>query len=416
MKTPAWISAREAAARLDIKLATLYAYASRGLIESVPAAGGRARLYAREAVERLKTRHDARSGHTAVAAAALRFGEPTLETGVSEIRADGPYYRGHAALGLADGSASFESVCDLLWTGKLASPPWSAGTLRVALPRRPAEAAPIGVMARAVCCAALTDLSRHGASDVQEHARARRLIHWLALLVGGHAVRSFTRGSTAERLAVGHGVTLSDESLALLDRSLILCADHELNPSTFAARVTASTGADLYACLGAGLLTLSGPRHGGVSARVEAFLQQLTTPAAAVRVVRECNARGEQVPGFGQPLYPGGDPRGAALLELAERALHDKRRRAGSRKQSALSLARVRALVQAMRGAEHPGPNLDLGLVALRQALGLPRGAAASLFAVGRLAGWVAHALEQRSHPYVLRPRARYVAPAQGAR
>ncbi|MDB4991635.1 MAG: citrate synthase [Myxococcaceae bacterium] len=407
----AWISAREAAARLDVKLATLYAYASRGLIESVPAAGGRGRRYAHEAVERLKARHDARAGHAAVAAGALRFGEPTLETSISEIRSDGPYYRGLSAIALADGQTTFEAVCDLLWQGQLSDGAWPYRKLHVALPRWRRESAPSAVLAAAVACAALGDPERHAASDAEEHLRARRLLHWL-IAQSGRAAGGADRGMrSAQRVLVALGVRPTERASVLIDRALILCADHELNPSTFAARVTASTGADLYACLGSALHTLSGPRHGGVSARIEALLHELAEPAATARVVRARHARGEQTPGFGHPLYPTGDPRGRVLMELAELAAESAP--AHTRARVGLAMARVRALVTAMKRAQHPGPNFDLGLVALSQALGLPPGAPALLFALGRLPGWVAHALEQRAQGYLLRPRSRYV-PAPG--
>lgn len=111
-KTPSWLSSREAAALLSVKLATLYAYTSRGLVESVPGPRGRGRRYARDSIERLKARHDARSGHGAVAAGALRFGEPALSTSISDIRSDGPYYRGRSALALC-AEGGFEAVFDL---------------------------------------------------------------------------------------------------------------------------------------------------------------------------------------------------------------------------------------------------------------------------------------------------------------
>lgn len=390
----AWISARDAAKRLDVKLATLYAYASRGLVESVPSASGRGRRYARAAIERLKARHDARSGHAAVAASALRFGEPSLETSVSELRADGPSYRGESALALCERAASFESVAELLWNGRLGEARWSEPPLRVRFPRRPQDASIIPYFAAALSLAALADDTRHGASDMAEHARARRIVWWLA----GYGTRDSGDQSVAARLLTSFGVRSTAASVKAVDRALILCADHELNASTFAARVTASTGADLYACLGAGLHALSGPKHGGVTARVTALLRELERPQRANELVRTRLARGESIPGFGHPLYGDGDPRARALLELARRARHSRS-----------ALAGVEALCAAMARAGQPPPNLDTGLVALCQALALPEGAPAALFALGRCAGWVAHALEQRAQGYLLRPRSRYV-------
>jgi citrate synthase len=402
-KTPAWISSREAAKQLDVKLSTLYAYTSRGLVESVKGPNGRGRLYARESIERLKTRHDARAGHTAVAASALRWGEPTLETSIVEIRSDGPYCHGHSLLALAAGSYSFEAVCDLLWTGQLQpSADWKVVLPGVTPPARPASAAPLAYMAAALSLAALSDDSRKGGSDAQEHARARNLIAWLAELAGGRKERPSTspHDSVATRLLRGFGKRPTAHLTKIVDRALTLCADHELTASTFAARVTASTGSDLYACLAAGLHALDGPHHGGVSSRIQAVLREMGRPERALVVVRERLARGERVPGFGHPLYPDGDPRAVALLALSAES-----------KLETPQLARLLALTAAMKREGHPPPNFDIGLVALVSALSLPEGAPAALFAVGRCAGYVAHILEQRKQGYLLRPRARFVAP-----
>lgn len=431
-KKPSWLSAQQAAALLDVKLATLYAYKSRGLIESVPSPDGRGRRYARASIERLKARHDARKGHAAVAAGALRFGEPSLETSVSEIRSDGPYYRGHAAIDLCARETSFEAVCDLLLLGQLpARDDWS-NELREAPPlvdaasgygrcvrmliaerlRRGAER-PHNVSAYLATLVSLAGLSASARQASRAHAGepdvrcARRLIAWLALHVGAHGGRR-RPPKLAERVLRSLGATPSPLAVRVVDRTLVLCADHELNASTFAARVTASTGGDLFACLAAALHTHSGSRHGAASARLEAQLREIRRPADAARALRERSARGEYIHGFGHPLYPQGDPRGRMLFELAlQLATHSRPRRPAS-----LTFERLYAVHAAMQRAGYPGPNLDAGLVAVASALGLPEGSAAALFAIGRCPGWAAHALEQRQLPFVLRPRALYVPPA----
>ncbi len=185
-----------------------------------------------------------------------------------------------------------------------------------------------------------------------------------------------------------------------VDRALVLCADHELNPSTFGVRVAASAGADLYACLTAGLAVLSGPEHGGVCDRVEALVEEASRAGRAGDFVARRAQRGDPIPGFGHPLYREGDPRTGPLLEVAgEVAPHGER------------LATVRAIAKAMAAAGHEPPTLDMGLVAVAAALGLPAGGAAALFAIGRCAGWIAHAVEQRAAGYIVRPRARYTGP-----
>jgi citrate synthase len=179
---------------------------------------------------------------------------------------------------------------------------------------------------------------------------------------------------------------------------MVLSADHELNVSTFAARVAASSGAGLAASIVAALAALSGPLHGAATARVEAFVAEIERPERAAQAVDARLERGESVPGYGHPLYPNGDPRGARLLELAARL--------SSRARSVRVLL---AVTDAMHLVARERPTVDVGLVALAAALGLPRGAPLAIFACGRLAGWIAHALEQRTEGHLLRPRARHV-------
>jgi citrate synthase len=203
--------------------------------------------------------------------------------------------------------------------------------------------------------------------------------------------------SMADAVSLGLGLS-PGQAREAINLTLVLTADHELNASTFAARVVASTGADLYACVTGALAALSGPRHGALSDRVEALLDEVGEPGRARDVIALRTSRGESIPGFGHPLYPTGDPRAPPLLEVARRV-------AGKRSGLGVALA----VLSAMERARREPPNLDFGLVAVVRALGLPRGSAAALFALGRTAGWVAHALEQREAGYLLRPRAEYI-------
>jgi citrate synthase len=167
-------------------------------------------------------------------------------------------------------------------------------------------------------------------------------------------------------------------------------------------RVTASGGANVYACVRAGLCALSGWKHGAVCDRVEAFAALCSRSRDLKGVLRERARLGDWVPGFGQPLYPAGDPRGTFLLAAARRLSAGRKR---ARAQT------IFAIEEAMRGLGHRDPTLDLGLCAASAALGLPLGAASAVFAVGRGAGFIAHLLEQRERPELLRPRARYTGP-----
>lgn len=394
-----WLSAKEASQRLDVKISTLYSYTSRGQLESVPGPSGRGRLYAAADVERLRARHDARAGHGAVAAAALRWGEPALTTGISDLRADGPYYRGVSARSLLERADSFECVAELLWTRTLpAHVEWPATRARLRMPKT-SEVISIEHLGLGIGELLLRDGLRYGANDAEELRRARTLISAMSLLgAAKDAVRTASSARVAERLLSGLGGRPTAQAVHAIDRALILCADHELNASTFAARVAASAGADLYACLAAGLYTLSGVRHGGVTRRVEALLDELMRGKRALDLVRERLARGEMIDGFGHPVYRDGDPRGEALYTLAEQ-----------QPRPTPTLRAMIALREAMARCGQPPVNLDAGLVALASALRLPHGSPRLIFATGRMAGWVAHILEQRRQGYLLRPRARYV-------
>ncbi len=417
-----YLPASEAADYLGVKLATLYAYTSRGLVQSVPGPKGRARLYLKRDLERLRARRDARAGHGPVAASALRFGEPVLDSSITAIAWDrGPIYRGIPAIELAERDTPFEEVAELLWSG---TPPdddqahrtsyfWSA--LDFGMPPEPLRALvheslpALTALTLVVPLLASRDPGRFTTRPEAVLPRARslirRMIASLALCrpsaeVEEGLVEALAAETLAAAVLAAFGADRSETAVRAVNRALVLGADHELNASTFAARVAASTGADIHACITAALATLSGPRHGGSADRIEALLEEISSPDEAIDVVYERQRRGEAIEGFGHPLYPEGDPRGRALLELA---LDLEGGDPGIEK----CLALVRGMEQSGQG----GPTVDTGLVALSLALGLPRGAASGFFAVSRCVGWVAHAIEQYEAGYLLRPRARYQAP-----
>ncbi|KFE68111.1 citrate synthase family protein [Hyalangium minutum] len=404
------LTAAEAAELLGVKRATLYTYVSRGLVRCVPEAGTKENRYVRMDLERLKTRHDARAGHAAVASAALRWGEPVIDSSISRISPEGLEYRKHLAVELAVQGCSFEQVAELLWTGELPSAPVRWPALELPFPPSsilgllPRDAPPLTALSALVPLLGASDAARFASPPEQERLRARRLLRHLGAWVGGvrgasRVAQALKEDTVAASLARAWGVEVK-KAAGPLDRALVLCADHELNVSAFTARVVASSGADLYACVGAALAALSGPRHGGSCDRIEALMQEAGHPERAATVVRERLRRGESVPGFGHPLYPKGDPRTPPLLEAAWAVRPEP-----------AAVRVVRAVAEAMGEAGHPLPTIDFGLVALSAALGLPPGAAAAVFAVGRGAGWVAHVLEQREQGHLLRPRARYVEP-----
>jgi citrate synthase len=387
-----WVDARGAAKHLGIQVRSLYAYVSRGQVRSIPSEEGRPRLYSLDDLERLRVRRDARAGHGAVAAGALRWGEPVLDSAITAITPDGPAYRGKLALDLA--SKQFENVAELLWSGYLPDTPirWPRTAIPIAALAKlvPADAKPLDVMPIVV---QLASFDARGKDDPRPDAiiaHARTLIPLLAASLAPNAA-AFTRALTAASIAEVVERALDVDGREIIDTILVVLADHELNASSFTARIAASTGADPYACLTAALATLSGPKHGTASEEVMRFADEVGNPENAKSVMRALEKKQQQPPGYGHMLYPHGDPRGRPLLEYAR----------GS------SNRRARTLV-ALADAAKSHPTVDVGLAATVAALGAPPAAASGLFAVARSAGWLAHVLEQRAAGFMLRPRARY--------
>jgi citrate synthase len=419
-----YVSAREAVALLGVRRPTLYAYVTRGLVQSVAGASKRERLYLRSDLERLKARAEARAGHGAVAADALRWGQPVLDSALTRIDAEGPAYRGRLARDLAAADVAFEAVAELLWLGALPSgerPAWTAAAKRDALRglddprgfRVAAAALPLTGGSSAYLrrlelvlplFAADDPGAAHPPNADDEHRRARSLLVRLRATLCADDRERALAALEAPSMALGVATALgaSDPAAAAraINRALVVSADHELNASTFAARIAASAGCDLYACVAAGLAVLSGPLHGGLTDVVESMIDAIGCPSRAQAFVEDRHGRGADVPGFGHRLYRGADPRATVLLDLA---------RAVGRNDEAL--ATITALVDAVGASGRPGPTLDVGLVALARSLDLPKGSAGALFAMGRAAGWVAHVFEQRASGHLLRPRARYIGP-----
>lgn len=400
--TRRWMSADEAARHLGVSRATLYAYVSRGLLPREPQPGGGARRsrYPAEAVRRLAARRRAARNPRQAAQATLDWGLPVLSSALTLIEDGRLHYRGQDAEALAD-SASLEEVAALLWGAQGAPPADTGEPGPAALRRWQGAAAEAWAPGPARSLAAWQGLL---AQTPDAHAMA--LPGLMRAACTQRAVPAALRGAPLHRRL--QAVWRLDAAQAdLLRRALVLCADHELNASSFTARCVAATGAGLGACVSAGLGALSGPRHGGVTARLEAAWPGWLAVAGDARRLRRLVGTLAGQPGasaadgaarataytvgFGHPLYPQGDPRARHLLD---RLPPDAR------------VARLLREVQAQTGW---APTIDFALVALRHALGLPAGAAFALFAIGRSVGWIAHALEQRAQGGLIRPRAAYV-------
>jgi citrate synthase len=210
-------------------------------------------------------------------------------------------------------------------------------------------------------------------------------------------------GFAANFLTMVTGTTPGRESERALDAALILRADNELNPSTFAARIAASTGADVFGAVIAAGCALAGPRHGWHTRNVMAALDEIAAPERVPDWVRQHLAQQKRIPGFGHVVYQGEDPRTKVLRGLAEAECQ----RAGH--WALFRTARELELTVQRETGQHA--IVDFYLAPLYRALGLPTDLFTAVFAVSRMSGWVAHVLEQYGDEKMLRPRAEYVGP-----
>jgi citrate synthase len=381
-----WITAEEAQARLGVKAQTLYAYTSRGLISNRgDEADPRRSLYASEDVARLELRKT-QGRRAATAQESLHFGEPVLASALTAIVGGKLYYRGRDAAVLAE-TATLEDAARLLW-GCEEDDPFVGLTAHPLVASGPeARGRAFGVLAHR----AASDAAMSGRADPVLRKEAASVLTDLADAMAG----SSRSGLLHDRLA--RSWRAEGTKADAIRRALVLCADHELNASTFAVRVAASTGAPLAAAALAGLSALSGPLHGGMTVQVTAFVAEVRRSTDPRSAALNRLAQGLHVPGFGHILYPKGDPRAKAIHAAAHYS------------------EEMYAIAQAGESVTGSPPNLDFALVALCRTLGLPQDAPFTLFTLGRAAGWLAHALEQKaSGGGLIRPRARYTGPEPG--
>jgi citrate synthase len=379
-----WLSADEAMDRLGIRPQTLYAYVSRGRIEARPdPEDPRRSRYRLADVGQLQARKGRSRKAAEVAQSAIAWGEPVLASAITTVAGGRLWYRGRDAVVLS-ASESLEGVARLLRGGHGAA---------LKADNRPAPSELASGRSRlfaTLAARAGVDPPGRGRAPLALAVEAAGLLDAVADAAAG----ATGGGPIHVRLARAWGGAAGSEDL--IRRALVLLADHELNASTFAARVTASTGASLAAAALAGLAALSGPLHGGMAPRVLNLVEEARRIGPEAAVAGRL-ARAGPLPGFGHPLYPEGDPRAEALLAAFT---------------PDPEMARLRAAVE---GGTGEAANVDFALVALAQHLKLPDDAPFLIFAVARTAGWIAHAVEQLQTGQLIRPRARYVGEPVGA-
>jgi citrate synthase len=392
-----WLSSEDAASRLGISRATLYAYVSRGLVRSSASPGApRQRRYAGEDIDALRNRGEERRDPSKVGERALHWGVPVLESAITLIENGRLYYRGHDVAELAR-TRSLEEVAALVWTGAFDIDVFAATQLHVVAGTKTSEGLPF--VSRAQSVLPLVGARDPLAFDLRPRAVAQT--GWRILnLLASTAAESSELEETIDETLHKRWVPRTPHAAELLRAALILSADHELNVSSFAARCVASAGANPYAVVIAGLAAIEGSKHGGIGARVETMFDEVRRARDVRKALGERLRRGETVVGFGHPLYPGGDPRAKLLMELL-----------GNSFPKSPELAFARTVARAGEEITGEKATIDFALVALARTLKLAPGAPLTLFALGRSIGWIGHALEQYARDEMIRPRARYVGP-----
>jgi citrate synthase len=386
-----YLSAQEAADVLGVNLATLYAYVSRGMIRSEEVGGSkRNRRYNAEDIQRLRDRKDQRRNPEKIAETALHFGAPLLDSSITLI-ADGKlYYRGLDAAMLAR-NHTIEQVAALIWHGDMdAEVSFSSGSLpprcRAVLPQLQ-DLTTFERFQALLPLIAVDDLAAYGRSVLEIAQTGARILCYMTVIA-----------TNRDGTGIVETLVPNDPLAAkLINAALILCADHELNVSAFTARCVASAESTPYDAVIAGLSALKGAKHGGNTELVERLFQDVRSLGNIRVALANYRNEGAPIPGFGHHLYPDGDPRGRLLLDRVKEAYPDA--------EAVVLAENIEKAVFEMSGDHN---NIDFSLVTLVNAIGLPRGTAMTLFALGRTIGWIGHVIEQYQSGTMIRPRARY--------
>jgi citrate synthase len=331
-------------------------------------------------------------------------------------------YRGYDIHDLADNS-TFEETAFLLLKGDLPTREQLkefVGQLKAAqkldkvvqrvIKDAPLGANPMDVLRTAVSAAGLGDPDRHDNSAAAEYRKAVRLIAQLPTMVAMfHRLRNGQKPLAPRRglslaanlLYMTSGAAPEAEVEHALDVALILHADHELNASTFAARVIAATLADMHGAVTGAIAALAGPLHGGANTEVMKMLLDIKTPERAEAWIREALDRKQRIMGFGHRVYRTEDPRAAHLRRMSE----ELGRKAGQ----AHWFAMQRTIEDMMKREKGLYCNVDFYSASTYYVMGIPLDLYTPIFAVSRVSGWCAHVLEQHADNRLIRPRAEYV-------
>jgi 2-methylcitrate synthase/citrate synthase II len=351
------------------------------------------------------------------------------ETAICWVDPDaGLLYRGYDIHELAS-HASFEEIAWLLLHGELPTPEELGSFSRQLSAQRSLPRPVLEVLRQFPSGTHPMDLLRTGVSmlaafdpDLNDHShaanlrKATRLIAQVSTLITSGFRIAQGRDLLPAKPELNHAAnflySLTGEppeewQIEVLDTILVLYADHEFNASTFSARVTASTMADMYAAVTTGLGTLKGPLHGGANEETMKMLREIGAPDRAEAWVRERLVRKGKIMGFGHRVYKKGDSRVPTMRELAR----ELGRRFGQ-EHWAPTCERLEAI---MEREKKLCANVDLYAAPVFHLLGLPTELNTPLFACSRISGWCAHIIEQHDHNRLIRPRSLYTGPARRA-
>ncbi|AUA08129.1 MULTISPECIES: citrate/2-methylcitrate synthase [Streptomyces] len=393
------MSVSQAAKVLGVKPSTIYAYISRGLLSSTRLPEDRRSWLSQAEVEAFAHRPGARpvAGSATLedrAQPTTTVTEPVTSSDVGRIVGHRLVYRGRDVTDLLE-SGSYGEVAELLWTGEL-------GPSRLRLPEQPTQdllgrlqdtmptdSLPLDRLKAAAVLLGASDPFRYDLSRQAVISIARTLAPAFVEALPARAPAADSRhtgdGLAAQLWSKLSGTQPSPKQLALLSGTLILLAEHGLGPSTRAAREAAANEADPYSVVLAGTSVASGLLLGGGSSlAVQAWLEEIDTVTEVPRVLADRLVRGDRVSGFGQPRYPGADPRAAAMMTLLADSGGDEDRQ-----------HIVREVVDLVRSRRDLAPNAEFALGAMCFVHRMPRGAGEAVFVIARSAGWIAHAIEE---------------------